>query len=101
LFGALKKHLKGIHSTYDGEFKLVWKNGFKNSLKISTATGSKNLFSVGGIVLNDRGTMWKFGLNDQPWSGRPVTATHNLNRQKVNEPIQENQRISHPSIAEN
>jgi hypothetical protein len=30
-------------------------------------------------------------LSDQPWSGRPVTATHHLNRQKVNELIQENQ----------
>jgi len=29
-------------------------------------------------------------LNDQPPSGRPVSAIHNLNRQKVDKLIQEN-----------
>jgi hypothetical protein len=32
-----------------------------------------------------------FDMNDQPQSGRPVGATHNLNRQQV---IQENRHIS-------
>jgi hypothetical protein len=39
-------------------------------------------------------------LNDQPPSGRPASATHNLNRQKVDELIQENRRISQRAIAE-
>jgi hypothetical protein len=34
------------------------------------------------------------GLNDQPLSGRPVSATYNLNRQKVDKLIQENWQIS-------
>jgi hypothetical protein len=29
-------------------------------------------------------------LTDQPWSGRPVTATYDLHKEKVNELIQEN-----------
>ena len=39
-------------------------------------------------------------LNNQPCSGRPVTATHYVNRQKVYELIQKNQRISQRAIAE-
>jgi hypothetical protein len=41
------------------KFKLLWENGFKNSLKISTVTGSNNLFSTGSIVSHERETMWK------------------------------------------
>jgi hypothetical protein len=40
-------------------------------------------------------------LNDQPCSGRPVTATHCVNRQKVYELVQKNQRIPHTALAEN
>jgi hypothetical protein len=36
-------------------------------------------------------------LNEQPQSDRPVTATHNLNKQKANKVIQENLRISQDS----
>ena len=39
----------------------------------------------------------KLDLNDQPQSGRPISATHNLNRQKV---IQENWHISQTTIVE-
>jgi hypothetical protein len=41
------------------EFKLLWQNVFENSLKNSTATGSENLLSTGGVTLNERATMWK------------------------------------------
>jgi hypothetical protein len=40
-------------------------------------------------------------LKVQPRSGRPVTVTHNLNRQKVYLLIQENQRISQRAVVEN
>jgi len=39
-------------------------------------------------------------LNDQPCSGRPVTATHYVNRQTIYEFIPKNQRISQRTIAE-
>lgn len=39
-------------------------------------------------------------LNDQPCSGRPVTATHYVKMQKVYELIQKNQRISQRAKAE-
>jgi biotin operon repressor len=39
-------------------------------------------------------------LNNQPQSGKPVGATHNFNRQKFNELIQENHRISQKAIAQ-
>jgi len=38
---------------------LLQENGFKNSLKNSLVTGSKNLFSAGSIASNKRETMWK------------------------------------------
>jgi hypothetical protein len=45
------------------------------------------------------GKSWDSGgnldMNDQPQSGKPVSATHNLNRQRV---IQENRRISQTTI---
>jgi hypothetical protein len=39
-------------------------------------------------------------LNDQLQSGRPVSATHYLNRQNVDELIQKNRCISQTAIAE-
>jgi len=45
--------------------KLLWENGFKKSLKSSTATGLKNLFSAGSLVLNERQTMWKNKVQEQ------------------------------------
>jgi hypothetical protein len=39
------------------KFKLLRENGFQNSLKNYTPTGSKNMFSNGGVVLK-RLTMW-------------------------------------------
>lgn len=41
------------------KFKLLRENGFENSPKNSTQTGSKNLFSAGGIVSNERDSSWK------------------------------------------
>jgi hypothetical protein len=41
------------------KFKLLRKYTFENSLQNSTPTGSKGLFSAGGVVSNDRGTEWK------------------------------------------
>ena len=38
-------------------------------------------------------------LNDWPQSGSHVTATHNLNRQKFNKFIQDNQQTSQRAIA--
>jgi len=38
---------------------LLQGNGFKNSLKNSIVSGSKNLFSTSSIVSNKRETMWK------------------------------------------
>ena len=38
---------------------LLWDNGFENSLKTSTAMGSKNLFSTGSFVLNKDKILWK------------------------------------------
>ena len=38
---------------------LLQENGFKNSLKNSKVTGSKNLFSAGSIVSNKGETVWK------------------------------------------
>jgi hypothetical protein len=35
-------------------------------------------------------------LNDQLLPGRPVTTTHNLNKQEVNELIQENEFLGEP-----
>jgi predicted HTH transcriptional regulator len=40
-------------------------------------------------------------LNDQPCSGRPVTATDYVNRQKVYNLLKKNERISQRAIAEN
>jgi hypothetical protein len=40
-------------------------------------------------------------LSDQPQSGWTVTTTHDLNRQKVKEFIQENQQTSQRAIVEN
>jgi hypothetical protein len=37
---------------------MLHKDGFENSLKISTVMGLKNMFSAGGIVLNKREHMW-------------------------------------------
>jgi transposase len=39
-------------------------------------------------------------MNDQPRSGRPVTATHYVNRQKVYECVQKNRRTTQTAIAE-
>jgi len=39
-------------------------------------------------------------LNDQPTSGRPASANHNLNRQKTDKLIQENWLISQTAIEE-
>lgn len=36
------------------KFKLLRENGFENSPKNSTPTGSKNLFNAGGVVSNER-----------------------------------------------
>jgi hypothetical protein len=47
-----------------------------------------------------RGSVGSLGLSDHLCSGRPVTTTHNLSRQKVGELIQENQKISETVIAE-
>jgi hypothetical protein len=37
-------------------------------------------------------------LNGLPWSQKPVTATHNLNWQKINKIIQQNQQKSTPRL---
>ena len=50
----------------------------------------KSRYIVGNLVLNDR-----------PQSGRPVAATHNLNRLKFNEFISANQRTSQRAAAKN
>ena len=39
-------------------------------------------------------------LKSQPWSGRPVTATHYVNMQKAQELVAKNQRISQTAIGE-
>jgi len=48
--------------------------------------------------------LWDSGgnvdLNDQPCSGRPVTAPHYVNRQKIYGLIQKNQIITQTAIAE-
>jgi hypothetical protein len=49
---------KAIVSHVMKNFKPLQQNGFENSLKNSTATGLKNLFSAGGVSIV-RGTMWK------------------------------------------
>jgi hypothetical protein len=59
LFRVLKKNLKGSRITCGEEIQLLWQNGFKKRLQNSTLMGSKNLFSAGGIVLNERGTAWE------------------------------------------
>ena len=41
------------------KFKLLPENGFENSPKNSTRTGSKKLFSAGGVVSNERDSAWK------------------------------------------
>jgi hypothetical protein len=40
------------------------------------------------------------GLNDQLRFARPVSATHDWNRKKVDEIIQENQQISQREVVE-
>jgi hypothetical protein len=41
------------------KFKLLWENGLEISLKSSTATSSTNVFSTGGVVMNEGKTTWK------------------------------------------
>jgi hypothetical protein len=41
-------------------------------------------------VIKSRDSAKNLDLNDQPWSGRPVMATHTLNRQKFDKLIQKN-----------
>ena len=41
------------------KYQLLWDDGFGNSLKSSTAMGSKNLFSTGSFVLNKDRILWK------------------------------------------
>jgi hypothetical protein len=50
---------KAVFSHVINNFKLLWPRSFKNSQKNSAMTGSKDLFSGGGIVLSKRGTRWK------------------------------------------
>jgi hypothetical protein len=35
------------------KFKLLWQNGFENSLKNFTPTDSKNLFIAGSVLTNE------------------------------------------------
>jgi hypothetical protein len=56
LFGAFKKHLKAVVSLTMKNFKLLRPRSFNNSQKNSALTGSTDLFSAGGIVLNERRT---------------------------------------------
>lgn len=58
-FGAFKKHLKAVFLLTMKNFKLLWPRCFNNSQKNSALTGSTDLFSAGGIVLNERRTRWK------------------------------------------
>lgn len=51
--------LKELISHVMKQCHLLQENDFKNSLKNSTLTGSKSLFSAGSIVSNKRETMWK------------------------------------------
>jgi hypothetical protein len=53
LFGAHQKHLKALISHTMKNFKLLRPRSFNNSQKNSALTGSKDLFSAGGIVLNE------------------------------------------------
>jgi hypothetical protein len=41
------------------KFKMLQQNGFQQSLKNFTMTGSENLFSTGGVTSNERGTIRK------------------------------------------
>ena len=41
------------------KFKLLWENGFENSLNIFTVTDLRSLFSARDIVLNERETICK------------------------------------------
>jgi len=41
------------------KLQLLWDDGFGNSLKNSTAMGSKTLFSTGSFVLNKDKILWK------------------------------------------
>jgi hypothetical protein len=41
------------------KFKLLQQNGFENSLQSYMALGFKNLFKVGGVILNKRETTLK------------------------------------------
>jgi hypothetical protein len=50
---------KAIVSHVMKKFNLLQQNGFENSLRSSTPMGSKNLFTAGGIVSNERRTTWK------------------------------------------
>ena len=52
-------------------------------------------------VRQSRDSDWNLGLNYQLRFGQPVSATHDLNRQKVKELTEEDQQISQNEVAEN
>jgi hypothetical protein len=68
LFRALKKHSKGNCFTCDKEVQDAMAKWFWEQPKNFTMTGTKNLFSAGGVVLNKRGNIWKHETNYTVWA---------------------------------
>ena len=88
LFSTLVMHTKYQAVTDFLTHKNVTPTRIYQRLFAFCGEGTVNISTVHHWVINLRDNGRNLNLNDQSHSGRPVTATHNLNKQKFDEVVE-------------